>query len=96
MRALETTAIRDATIPLYANVTAEAVSEAGAIRELLIQQLTAPVLWEQSIRNMIRDGATKFVELGPGKVLQNLVKRIDSAVALGGVDRPEDLPEETR
>ena len=96
MRALETTAIRDARIPLYANVTAEAVNEAGAIRELLIQQLTAPVLWEQSIRNMIRDGATTFVELGPGKVLQNLVKRINSAVTLGGVDRPEDLPEEAR
>ena len=89
-RALEATTFHDATIPLYANVTAEPVTARETIRELLIRQLTAPVLWEQSVKNMIRDGATTFVELGPGKVLQNLVKRIHPGSALRGIDRVED------
>ena len=93
-RALETTTIHDAQIPLYANVTAEPVTDRETIRELLIRQLTAPVLWEQSVRNMIRDGATTFVELGPGKVLQNLVKRIHPGSTLRGIDRAEDVPKE--
>ena len=93
-RALEATTIHDAQIPLYANVTAEPVTDRETIRELLIRQLTAPVLWEQSVRNMIRDGATTFVELGPGKVLQNLVKRIHPGSTLRGIDRAEDVPKE--
>jgi [acyl-carrier-protein] S-malonyltransferase len=93
-QALKATTIHDARIPLYANVTAEPVTAAETIRELLIRQLTAPVLWEQSIRNMVRDGATTFVELGPGKVLQNLVKRIHPASSVRGVDGPGDLPGE--
>ena len=93
-RALEEIEINDARIPLYANVTGEPVTRAATIRELLIRQLTAPVLWEQSVRNMIRDGATRFVELGPGKVLQNPVKRIHPEASLGGVDRPGDASKE--
>jgi [acyl-carrier-protein] S-malonyltransferase len=90
MHALATAAVNDARIPVYTNVTAEPVTRAGEIRELLVRQLTAPVLWEQSVRNMVRDGATRFLELGPGKVLQNLVKRIHPAATLRGVDRASE------
>jgi len=84
---LDRTAIRDAAIPVYANVTAEPVVNASGIRELLYRQLTSPVLWEQTVRNMARDGATRFCEVGPGKVLQNLVKRTLPDVASSGVDK---------
>lgn len=89
--ALEKTAIRDAQIPVYTNVTAEPVTLAGEIRELLYQQLSSPVRWEESVRNMIRDGAGRFVEIGPGKVLQGLAKRIDPAVEALGIDKYSDI-----
>jgi [acyl-carrier-protein] S-malonyltransferase len=54
-----------------------AFSECGERKEKLIFQLTAPVKWRQSIQNMVKDGATHFIEVGPGKVLQGLVKKID-------------------
>ena len=63
--------------PIYQNVTAKAVSDAAEIQENLITQLTAPVRWTQSVRQMIKDGATEFIEVGPGNVLQGLVKKID-------------------
>jgi len=90
--ALDGASIIDASIPVYANVTAEPVTKAGQIRELLFQQLTAPVRWEASVVNMVRDGATSFVEIGPGKVLQGLVKRIESSVTTSGIDKHADLP----
>ena len=89
--ALERTEIRDAAIPVYANVTARPVQQANEIRSLLNQQLTSPVRWEETIQNMIEDGASTFVELGPGKVLQGLVKRINSGVAIKGIDKFGDL-----
>jgi [acyl-carrier-protein] S-malonyltransferase len=89
--ALETTDIRDARIPVYTNVTAEPVTRATEIRELLYQQLSSPVRWEESVKNMVRDGAGRFVEIGPGKVLQGLVKRIDNAVETAGVDKYGDI-----
>jgi [acyl-carrier-protein] S-malonyltransferase len=89
--ALDGTAIRDARIPVYANVTAEPVTEAAAIRDLLYRQLTSPVRWEQTVHNMLRDGATDFVEIGPGKVLQGLVKRTDSSVQTAGFDKFADI-----
>jgi [acyl-carrier-protein] S-malonyltransferase len=89
--ALEKTAIQDARIPVYTNVTAEPVTRASEIRELLYQQLSSPVRWEESVKNMIRDGAGRFVEIGPGKVLQGLVKRIDPAVETAGVDKYADI-----
>jgi [acyl-carrier-protein] S-malonyltransferase len=92
--ALDATEIRDARIPVYTNVTAEPVTRAAEIRELLYQQLTSPVRWEESVRNMIRDGATRFVEIGPGKVLQGLVKRIDPAVETAGIDKYNDIPKD--
>ena len=90
--ALENTPIRDASIPVYANVTAQPVRDAGGIRRLLLQQLTSPVRWEESVAAMASDGASTFVEIGPGKVLQGLVKRILPNVALQGIDKYSDLP----
>jgi [acyl-carrier-protein] S-malonyltransferase len=66
--------------PVYQNVTAQAVSDPDAIKLNLIAQLTAPVKWTQSVRQMLDEGATQFIEVGPGKVLQGLVKKINATV----------------
>ena len=63
--------------PIYQNVTASAETDPMVIKAKLVEQLTAPVRWTQSVQNMIADGATLFVEVGPGKVLQGLVKKIN-------------------
>lgn len=89
--ALASTEIRDARIPVYANVTSAPVHNAEEIRDLLLRQLTMPVRWEQSVARMVADGATDFVEIGPGKVLQGLVKRIAPGVRTRGVDKFSDL-----
>jgi [acyl-carrier-protein] S-malonyltransferase len=89
---LDRTEIRDALIPVYANVTAEPVTRASDLRELLHRQLTSPVRWEHTMRNMARDGATGFVELGPGKVLQGLVKRTVPEADCSGLEKFADLP----
>jgi [acyl-carrier-protein] S-malonyltransferase len=88
--ALETSTIRDAKVPVYANVSARPVQQAGEIRRLLEEQLTSPVRWEESVVRMIGDGAAAFVEIGPGKVLQNLVKRIDGSVNVSGIETIAD------
>jgi [acyl-carrier-protein] S-malonyltransferase len=88
---LNRTSFQDARIPVYANVTAEPVTRATEIRDLLFQQLTSPVRWEQTIRNMVRDGATRFIEIGPGKVLQGLAKRTEAAVSAAGIDKYGDI-----
>jgi [acyl-carrier-protein] S-malonyltransferase len=90
-KALAAAPIRDARIPVYANVSAEPVTRAADIRTLLLQQLTSPVRWEQTIKNMTRDGATEVVEVGPGKVLQGLVKRTSPDLALRGVDTHAEI-----
>jgi [acyl-carrier-protein] S-malonyltransferase len=89
-KGLDRTTFRDARIPVYANVTAEPVRHAEEIRALLYRQLTSPVRWEESVRNMVRDGLTECTEIGPGKVLQGLIKRIAPQVATGGVDTWRD------
>jgi len=76
-RAIEATRFNHPICPVYQNVTTFAVKDPEAIKENLVFQLTAPVKWTQSVQNMIRDGATHFIEVGPGKVLQGLVKKID-------------------
>ncbi len=91
--ALARTAIREASIPVYANVTAEPAVRAEEIRELLCQQLTSPVRWEETLRNMARDGADTFCELGPGKVLQGLAKRTLAGPRIFGYDRLSEIPE---
>jgi [acyl-carrier-protein] S-malonyltransferase len=89
--ALDSTEIRDASVPVYANVTARPMHFADEIRNLLIGQLVNPVQWEESVVSMITDGATTFVEIGPGKVLQGLVKRIDGNVKTLGLEKLSDI-----
>lgn len=78
--AIEQTKFRNATIPVYQNITTTAVTNPEEIKQNLIAQLTGPVKWTQSVQNMIKDGATNFLEVGPGKTLQGLIKKIDSSV----------------
>lgn len=75
--AIENTTISAPVCPVYQNVPATAVTDAAEIKKNLIIQLTAPVKWTQSVQNMIADGATLFTEVGPGNVLQGLVKKIN-------------------
>ncbi len=75
--AIEATTFNTPICPIYQNVSAEAVSNPELIKENLILQLTAPVKWTQIMNNMMRDGLTEVVEVGPGKVLQGLFKKID-------------------
>ncbi len=79
--AIEATTFSKPICPVYQNVTASAVSNADEIKKNLIIQLTAPVKWTQSVQQMIKDGATLFTEVGPGKVLVGLVNKIDKEVA---------------
>lgn len=78
--AIENTVFLSPKCPIYQNVTTTAVSNSDAIKDNLISQLTAPVKWTQSVQNMIKDGATLFTEVGPGKVLQGLVRKINADV----------------
>ena len=78
--AIEATTFSAPICPVYQNVTASAVSDADEIKKNLIIQLTAPVKWTQSVQQMIKDGATSFTEVGPGKVLVGLVNKIDKEV----------------
>lgn len=75
--AIENTSFNTPNCHIYQNVTASAVSDENEIKSNLISQLTAPVRWTQSVQQMIADGATLFTEVGPGKVLQGLVKKIN-------------------
>lgn len=74
--AIESTGFSAPKCPIYQNVTASAVINETEIKQNLIAQLTAPVRWTQSVQQMVADGATNFIEVGPGKVLQGLVKKI--------------------
>ena len=79
--AIENTSFGNPTCPVYQNVSTFAVKDPAEIKKNLVFQLTAPVKWTQSVQNMIKDGATEFIEVGPGKVLQGLVKKIDRSIA---------------
>jgi len=83
--AIKNTTFSEPTCPIYQNVTANAVTKASEIQENLIAQLTAPVRWTQTIQKMIKDGGTEFTEVGPGKVLQGLMRKIDRSVTANGV-----------
>jgi [acyl-carrier-protein] S-malonyltransferase len=78
-KAIEETPFKVPVCPVYQNVTALPSTNPEVIKENVLKQLTSPVRWTNSVQNMIADGATKFVEIGPGTVLQNLVKRIAGA-----------------
>jgi [acyl-carrier-protein] S-malonyltransferase len=89
--ALDAVEIRDAAIPVFANVTASSVKKADEIRKLLFEQVTSPVRWEETMVNMAAAGATKFVEVGPGKVLQGLVKRTVASAEISGIDKATEV-----
>ncbi|SDX76608.1 [acyl-carrier-protein] S-malonyltransferase [Lutibacter oricola] len=82
--AIKNTTFSEPTCPVYQNVVAKAVTSPEEIKENLIAQLTAPVRWTQCVQAMIADGGTEFVEVGPGKVLQGLMRKIDRSVAASG------------
>ncbi|WP_339341171.1 ACP S-malonyltransferase [uncultured Polaribacter sp.] len=82
--AIEATTFSNPTCPVYQNVSACAVTSPSEIKKNLMIQLTAPVRWTQSIQAMIADGGTEFIEVGPGKVLQGLMRKIDRSVAASG------------
>ena len=84
--AIQSTTFNTPVCPVYQNVSAKATSIPAAIKENLIAQLTSPVRWTQSIQNMIVDGADQFIELGPGSVLQGLIKKINQNVQTEGME----------
>tara|TARA_B100000989_G_scaffold298812_1_gene290032 strand:- start:905 stop:1795 length:891 start_codon:yes stop_codon:yes gene_type:complete len=82
---LEKVSFSDANIPVYSNVNAKPYKSAKKLKNNILQQILKPVLWTQTIEHMVSDGVKEVVELGPGKVLQGLVKRIDSSLQLSGI-----------
>ncbi len=89
--AIEDTIFNEPSCPIYQNVTANAVHNANDIKKNLISQLTAPVRWTQTMQQMIADGTTEFTEVGPGKVLQGLLRKIDRSVTANGATLNEIL-----
>jgi [acyl-carrier-protein] S-malonyltransferase len=81
-KAIEDTRFSDPVCPVYQNVTGEKVEDPAQIKKNLIAQLTSPVRWTQTVKNMVRDGAVSFTEVGPGTVLSGLIKKIDPLVAV--------------
>ena len=79
-KAISETNFNTPICPIYQNVTARAVREPAQIKRNLIAQLTAPVRWTQTVEQMLKDGATQFTEVGPGKVLQGLIKKVNKEV----------------
>ncbi len=88
---IEKSNIRSPLIPLVANVTADYLREPQAIKEALINQVTSPVLWEASVRKMLEAGVTTFIEVGPGKVLSGLLRRISPKSLSLNVEDEESL-----
>ncbi len=87
--ALQSTKISEPSIPVFSNVTSEPVHDPEEIRSLLVQQLTSPVRWEESVKNMYDFGVMEFIEYGSGKVLQGLIGRTLSNVKTSGVEKPK-------
>jgi len=90
-QALEKATLSVPSVPLIANVTAAAVSEPGQIRKLLVEQVVSTVRWRESIETMKKEGVARIFELGAGKVLAGLVKRIDREIEASSVGAPEDI-----
>ncbi|MDD3789564.1 MAG: ACP S-malonyltransferase [Petrimonas sp.] len=83
-KAIENTLFHQPICPIYQNVSTIGETNPDTIKKNMIAQLTSPVKWTQSVQNMIKDGATEFVELGPGSVLQGLITKIDPRVTVSG------------
>ncbi len=84
--AIEATTFSSPICPVYQNVNASPTSDPAVIKENLIAQLTAPVRWTQTVENMLKDGGKLFTEIGPGKVLQGLIKKVDRSAETAGID----------
>ncbi|MFC4634107.1 ACP S-malonyltransferase [Dokdonia ponticola] len=87
--AIENTTFNTPNCPIYQNVSTTAIIDPSEIKKNLMAQLTAPVKWTQSMQQMIADGATNFIEVGPGKVLQGLMRKIDRNVTASSAVLPE-------
>ncbi len=87
--AINATTFNQPICPVYQNVTAKAVSNPSEIKANLISQLTAPVKWTQTVQQMVADGATNFIEVGPGKVLQGLVKKVSPTAEASSAVMPQ-------
>jgi [acyl-carrier-protein] S-malonyltransferase len=88
---IDKTNFYDARIPVYTNVTAKPTKDKNEFKKQLIEQITSPVPWEEIINNMVSDGISEFYEIGPGKVLQGLIKRINPDVKCFGIDKYSDV-----
>jgi [acyl-carrier-protein] S-malonyltransferase len=80
-----------ARVPVYANVSAQPVQEPEAVRESLERQLTSPVRWEQTVKNLVAAGHTRFLELGAGRTLSNMIRRIDRDAQVQAVGTLEEI-----
>jgi [acyl-carrier-protein] S-malonyltransferase len=89
--AIDQTNFYQSKFPVYTNVSSKPVSSIEEVKTKLYEQVTAPVRWEESIRNMVNDGVEEFYEIGPGNVLQGLLKRINPDLKRFGIDKFEDL-----
>ena len=89
--ALEEISVRDLKIPIVTNVEADANSSAGRVKGLLVAQVSSPVRWEESMKKMIEKGIEEVVEIGPGKVLSGLMKRIDNRVETRNIEDLQTL-----
>ena len=89
--ALENITFKDATFPIYSNVSANPSFKASEIKNNLCEQITSPVYWLDTINNMVNNGMNIAIEIGPGKVLQGLMKKINSNIKIFGVDKFEDI-----
>jgi [acyl-carrier-protein] S-malonyltransferase len=89
--ALETVRISAPSVPVVSNVTAEPTVDPAAIKARLVQQVDGAVRWEESVQRLVSMGVRTVVEVGPGKVLQGLCKRVDKSLRIVGVESPDDL-----
>ena len=83
--------LREAQIPIITNSGAQPVRSAAELREALVRQVTSPVQWVESVRRLVSEGVDTFVEVGPGRVLSGLVRRIDRTVRVANVEDPDSL-----
>jgi [acyl-carrier-protein] S-malonyltransferase len=90
-KVLEEISVRDLNIPVVTNVEAEINTSKDKVKELLVAQVSSPVRWEESMRRMVKEGIEQVVEIGPGKVLSGLMKRIDSTVGTGNLEDLQTL-----
>ena len=90
-KVLENVEIHEPSIPYVANVTAQYVTSAEPVKELLIKQVSSSVRWQQSVEAMIQDGVDTFIEIGPGKTLAGFMRKIDKSVKTLNVEKWEDI-----